>query len=256
MRSPIRPLLLGTAVLIGPVVVGSVLHGKAVGRTLEPARSTPIPPPSTFEAHPASAVALPAEARGTTLTGVLADLSDEAGKQVANVGPMSSAADSPRLTPMQIGDLARRCAPTTPVSIVVSLIAAESGGRPWVLATNGPHRSRYFPASREVAVRQMEALQARGVNVDVGLMQINSATLRRLHTPASEALDACRNVALGARVFDEGYAIAFGRQRATLPLLSAYSVYNTGDPERGVRNGYADQAAGQLRSSSLTHVTG
>ena len=103
---------------------------------------------------------------------------------------------------------------------------------------------------------QLAELEAQGASVDVGLMQINSATLKRLHVPAAVALDACRNVAIGARVFDQGYAAAFDRRRATLPLLSAYSAYNTGDAERGVRNGYADQAAGRLRSTNLPSTTG
>ena len=85
----------------------------------------------------------------------------------------------------------------------------------------------------------------RGHSVDLGLMQINSATASKLGLSIPDAFDACRSISAGAAVLREGY------QRA---LRIAFSLYNTGTPAAGIRNGYADRV--EATASALPAIGG
>ena len=91
---------------------------------------------------------------------------------------------------------------------------------------SGPFKST--SPSDAIAVAT-DLIVGRRHSVDLGLMQVNSANLASLGLSITDAFDACRSVEAGGRVLSEAY------QRA---LRGALSVYNTGDLQRGIANGY------------------
>ena len=66
---------------------------------------------------------------------------------------------------------------------------------------------------------------------DWGLMQINETNFSLLHLSPSTALDACQSI------------------RAAGDLIAILSRYNTGDPRRGIANGYAIRVMDTLDAS-------
>lgn len=135
--------------------------------------------------------------------------------------------------------LAQSCAPSVAPETLLSVVRTESGFDPFTIGINGrPHRALH-PATIKAAVSLAEGLLARGENLDLGLAQINSRNLPRLGLTLRTAFDPCRNLAGGARVLTANYLSAQrGALEAQTALRAALSVYNTGDPVRGLRNGY------------------
>ena len=239
----------------GLCAMGLVMGGFASGHAVTPiGRARPT---DSFLSPPRGAdLTLTTAAPSLRVSDVLSELSVEADRKSVNPAFSPLQVEPPRLARREVETLARRCAPATPVNVITSIVAAESGGRPLALLQNGRPARRFSPKSLAAAAQQLARLQAANASVDVGLMQINTATLRRLHVAAEAALDSCTNIRLGAQVFDGAYALAFARRARTLPLLSAYSAYNTGDLERGVANGYADHAIDHLRSITRSPAAG
>ena len=78
-----------------------------------------------------------------------------------------------------------------------------------------------------------------GHSVDLGLMQINSANLARLGLSIADAFDACRSIKAGAQMLEADYRAA---------MRDALSRYNTGDPVRGIVNGYVARVEASARA--------
>jgi type IV secretion system protein VirB1 len=143
------------------------------------------------------------------------------------------------LTPEVVLQLAAHCAPQAAAETLLAVTRVESGLDPLAIGVNGAAPRRIRVASRSGAIAQAEALIAGGANIDLGLAQINSANLRRLGLSLADAFDPCRSLAAGATVLQSNYqavrALAADDQAA---LRTALSLYNTGDRQRGFRNGY------------------
>ena len=116
--------------------------------------------------------------------------------------------------------LAATCAPGIAPETLAAIARVESGFRVFVIGINGPGGGAILPATRQAAIERAQALLRDGRSVDLGLMQINSRNLGWLGLSVEDAFDPCRNVAAGARV------------------LTSFSGYNTGHPQRGFDNGY------------------
>jgi len=116
--------------------------------------------------------------------------------------------------------LAAVCAPGVAPETLAAIARTESGLRTFAIGINGPGSSAIVPATRGEAIERAEALLRAGRSIDLGLMQINSRNLGWLGLSVEDAFDPCRNIAAGARV------------------LTAFSGYNTGHPNRGFANGY------------------
>ena len=97
---------------------------------------------------------------------------------------------------------------------------------------NGPGSYATEAASVNVAIVRASALLRTGRSIDLGLMQINSRNLGWLGLSVEEAFDPCRNIAAGARV------------------LTSFSGYNTGHPNRGFANGYVARVLAAGASSA------
>lgn len=142
------------------------------------------------------------------------------------------------------------CAPGVDPQTLLAVVKVESGFEPLAIGVNGRPAKRLRPASREEAVGAASRRIAAGENLDLGLGQINSRQLQRLGLSLHDVFDPCANLAASARILVEGYnrsrRLGTYEQRA---VREALSLYNTGDRERGFRNGYVAkvvQAAGQL----------
>ncbi|SMF42779.1 type IV secretion system protein VirB1 [Azospirillum oryzae] len=132
--------------------------------------------------------------------------------------------------------LAAACGPWVHVDTLAAVAQAESGLDPLAIGDATAGRA-YSPHSPAAAVAEANALLRRGHSLDLGLMQLNSATLARLGLGVADAFDPCRNIAAGARVLAGGFAPR-GGEDGQQALVRALSRYNTGSPERGVANGY------------------
>lgn len=135
--------------------------------------------------------------------------------------------------------LAAQCAPTVAPETLLSVVEVESRFEPLAIGVNGKPRIIVNATNRTEAVSKASALIAAGRSVDLGLAQINSRNLAWLGLTVADAFDPCRNLAAAARVLRGGYdanqASILGEQQA---LRVALSRYNTGDADRGFRNGY------------------
>ncbi|MCC7266867.1 MAG: lytic transglycosylase domain-containing protein [Caulobacteraceae bacterium] len=119
----------------------------------------------------------------------------------------------------------------------MSVVQVESGMNPLAIGVNGKPRIAVSVATPQEAAAKASALIAAGRSVDLGLAQINSKNLGWLGLSVEAAFDPCRNLAAAGRVLQAGYrpSAELGEQPA---LMRALSRYNTGDDQRGFRNGY------------------
>jgi type IV secretion system protein VirB1 len=136
-------------------------------------------------------------------------------------------------------DQMHQCAPNVSHVTMTAIINVESGGNAFALGVNGPIRNRPHPQNAQQAAVLARYYIGLGYSVDLGLMQINSSNLRGLGLSIEQVLEPCNNLRAGSRILSRGYAGAskhFGEGQAA--LKAALSAYNTGNYERGFKNGY------------------
>jgi type IV secretion system protein VirB1 len=165
------------------------------------------------------------------------------------------------LTPEVVLQLAAQCAPRAAAETLLAVTRTESGLDPWAIGLNGPDPRRLRVPSRDAAIETATALIARGGNIDLGLAQINSRNLDRLGLSVADAFDPCRSLAAGAALLQSNYqAVRAQAADDQSALRTALSIYNTGDRNRGFRNGYVARversaaAASALPVETLTPV--
>lgn len=150
---------------------------------------------------------------------------------------------------MDLVTLVLVCAPFVSGNTMMAIMKHESGGNPWAIGVNGSHRFKK-PDSYQAAVSEARRLIEAGASIDMGLMQINSKTMVRLGLTVEQVFDPCTNVYAGGIVLTRNYVQArktyYSEQGA---LTAALSAYNTGDFQRGVRNGYVDRVLRQARAA-------
>jgi type IV secretion system protein VirB1 len=120
---------------------------------------------------------------------------------------------------------------------VAAFAQAESRLNPFAIFDNTARRS-YAPASAEEAIAIARSLLDLGHSIDAGLMQINSANFGRTSLDANTAFDPAQSVRAGAQILVDAYQWCQERQPTAKPLRCMASVYNTGRPIAGERNGY------------------
>ena len=117
-----------------------------------------------------------------------------------------------------------------PGSVVEGIIQVESGGNPWALRVGIGKGYSFYPNSRAEAWRFLAVSLALTDNVDIGLMQINWKTWRKivrgLGLDAYDLLDAQTNMGVGCRVLAEALS-----GRGT--FLARLGRYHSQRPERG-----------------------
>lgn len=128
-------------------------------------------------------------------------------------------------------------APQVAPETVAAFAQAESRLNPFAIFDNSTRRS-YAPVSAGEAIAIARGLLDRGHSIDAGLMQINSANFTRTGLDADTAFDPAHSVRAGAQILVDAYQWCRERQPAAEPLRCMASVYNTGRPTAGERNGY------------------
>lgn len=136
-------------------------------------------------------------------------------------------------------DMMHQCAPNVAPETIAAIIRVESGGNAFALGVNGPVRNRPRPQNVQQTASLAHYYMNLGYSVDLGLMQINSNNLPGLGYTVEEILDPCNNLRAGSRILSRGYAGAMKRYGPGQDALrAALSAYNTGNYERGFKNGY------------------
>ena len=140
------------------------------------------------------------------------------------------------LTLAAVMALSQRCAPGIALEALVPQVQVESHFSELAIGiNNGPVvRARSVADAVEIATHYIRA----GYSVDLGLAQINSHNLRRLGLTVEQAFDPCTSLRAAEVVLTENYnAVSDGRTQ-TDAIEATWSLYNSGSPSRGMRNGY------------------
>ena len=160
--------------------------------------------------------------------------------------------------------IASQAAPTVTPDTLVTFAMAESRLQPLTIHDNATGQS-YFPDTREEATALAAGLVNRGHSVDLGIMQVNSANMARAGLTVTTAFDAGESLRAGALILTRAYRRCLrgsvypndAQQQAA--LRCAASVYNTGDDQAGILNGYQAgvwRAAAQIVPAIQFSATG
>ena len=133
---------------------------------------------------------------------------------------------------MAVADFYTVCGPWVHADTIAAVVAVESGGWPWAIAT--PHGA-IFPRTRAEAQRVLAYALRIESSVDIGLMQINSQWLPKLGVSAPALLDPCTNVRVGAAILATNFVAASRPGRTHLQaLVAALSAYHSGSETAAV----------------------
>lgn len=132
-----------------------------------------------------------------------------------------------------------QCAYNTHPDTVKAIIKVESAGNPLAIGVNYGGGRAQKPKTAQEAAQIARNLIANGKNIDMGLMQINSANMKRLGLTPEQLFDPCQNIRVGTKILSANYVQAvrlhgIGEQA----LRAALSAYNTGNMIKGFKNGY------------------
>lgn len=159
----------------------------------------------------------------------------------------------------EVAALVDRCAPQVAVETLVSIATVESGLDPLAIGVNGAPVVRVSAATASEAAIKAQALIDQGRSIDLGIAQINSRNLARLGLAVADAFDPCRNLAAAQAILVEDFGRSAGsRTDVQAALRASLSRYNTGDPARGLTNGYVTrvvQAAAKVVPALQVNTT-
>lgn len=133
------------------------------------------------------------------------------------------------------------CAAQVHPTIVNAIVKTESNFNPFAIGINkGVGRLSKQPRNYAEAVTTAKQLLARGVNIDMGLAQINSSNMTWLGLTVEMAFHPCHNLQAMQTVYLHCLQQAKKGGQGTLEQR-AWSCYNTGNTKRGFANGYVDK---------------
>jgi len=144
------------------------------------------------------------------------------------------------------------CLSRAPLSTLRAVVQVASGGNPnamqidfpkgllkrWRLA-EGTLRLKRQPTNQREALDWLAYFQSYDIFVDLGLMQVSTAEAKRRGISPESLLEPCTNLRVGWQILEDDYQIekkTYGPGQEA--LQHAISRYNTGDPQRGIANGY------------------
>ena len=142
--------------------------------------------------------------------------------------------------------LASLCGPGVDPVTTAAIVKTESHFEPLAIRDNTLQVS-IKPASRAAAESTLSELVRRGDKLAIGLMQITTPWVTRLHLRASDLLDSCTNVRVGTWILSTNYEACRVPGRAPKATLEcALSAYWSGDGRRG--GAYVNRLYAQTRS--------
>jgi type IV secretion system protein VirB1 len=144
-------------------------------------------------------------------------------------------------------NLAQRCGSNVSPLTLAAVAKTESRFETLMLLDNTTQISHAYTAL-EPAASIAEHLIAKGHSVDIGLMQINSANLRKLGLKARDALDPCMSIRAGASILTHDFLSSGQAPTPQIALRNALSMYNTGNTTFGYKNGYVGKVENAAKS--------
>ena len=129
------------------------------------------------------------------------------------------------------------CSPNMHPVLVQAIVKTESNYNPFAIGVNRRNRLTRQPKSFSEAVLTAKRLLSQGVNIDLGLGQINSNNLNWLNLSVEQAFTPCANLQALQRVYLACYDKAGANGNGTR-MQRAWSCYNTGNSRKGFSNGY------------------
>jgi len=124
----------------------------------------------------------------------------------------------------------------------------ESALYPYALSINYPLLSarhhgysgkvimRRQPKSKTEAIHWARWYLEKGYTVSVGLVQVNVEMADKFHVKPMALFEPCVNLAAGAKILLEDYALVPHSENG---MIQAFSLYNSGSMSLGISNGYA-----------------
>lgn len=155
----------------------------------------------------------------------------------------SSSSLAGTLNTIQINQYIGKCIPSGYAEIVKKIALQESSLNPFAVNINGAKINRQ-PNNKDEAIRLISKLMQTNYSFDIGLGGINSQHFGkkryfgRLGYTPFDALNPCTNLKMIAAILDDAY-------KRTGSLEQALSIYNTGNPVSGIRNGYVESVLSQ-----------
>ena len=157
-----------------------------------------------------------------------------------------------RLSPVEFASLAARCAPSAPTDTLLAIARTESGLNPNAISINRPKAAARLvghpdgelilakqPTNLKEAKSWLHWLSVHRYTVSVGLMQVNVETALQFHLKPDQLLDSCTNLRVATAILIQLYTESAREMGEGFSALNvALSLYNTGDPGTGFRNGY------------------
>jgi len=148
------------------------------------------------------------------------------------------------------------CGSTVDPSTLQAIMRVESGAHVLAIKVNGATEQPLPAGSAADATAIATAWIAKGYDVDMGLMQVNSRNLQSLGYSVAQMFDPCTNIAAGASILTADYLLAsVGRPDPQVTLRAALSAYNTGSFERGFFNGYVAKYYGPYAGRPVPIIT-
>src|SRR5689334_9953400 len=143
----------------------------------------------------------------------------------------------PLLTLPVVLQLAVVHAPAVAPETVAAFAQVESRLDPLAVHDN-TSGLRFMPRTLAEAVTLARSLLAQKHSLDLGLMQINDANLRRTGLTIESAFDPGRSVGAGAQIMVAAYRQCQQGKGEPDALRCMASIYNTGREQAGLLNGY------------------
>ena len=157
-----------------------------------------------------------------------------------------------RLSEAEFVSLAGRCAPQAPADTLLAIARTESGlyanaisiNRPRSAARRAGHANGELvlakqPKDRREATSWLHWFTVHHYTMSIGLMQVNAEMAVQFHVEPDQLLEPCTNLRIGAAILISMYTdLAREIGEGFSALDAALSLYNTGDPAAGFRNGY------------------
>ena len=161
-----------------------------------------------------------------------------------------------------------RCLPEAPLSTLRAMIQVESSGNPYAMQIDFPHsllkrwklapgtlRLSRQPKDEQEALAWLAYLQSFHIFVDLGLMQVSTAKAQYRGISSASLFEPCTNLRTGWQILRDDYDIevkVYGLGQVA--LAHAISRYNTGNPQRGIDNGYLSRVLDAAKGFSTTAI--
>lgn len=129
--------------------------------------------------------------------------------------------------------------PNVETQIIQKIIEVESQNRQLVINVNKVGTFNF--KNKQEAITTTQSFINQGYSVDIGLMQFNSQHLKKplfSHYSIADLFEPCNNIKAGSDIFYLAFEDTNPNLNKNKRLQQALSIYNTGNKQLGLKNGY------------------